>query len=70
VLYFLVDRNRGLNLPSTPEDIAAVYNDDILKQSYIVETKFGKRAFYDDFVDMSIRRNIDYDPTKVAEKNK
>ena len=57
-------------MASSPEDIAAVYNDDIGKMSYIVENKFGKGAFYEGFKDMGIRRNIDYDPTRIANKKR
>jgi hypothetical protein len=47
------------------EEIQAVYQDDIDRQCYILERKEGKRPFYDNFKGMSIRRNIDYDPSKT-----
>jgi hypothetical protein len=55
---------------STDEEIRAVYEDDIGKMSYIVEQKFGKRAFYDNFRGMKIRKNTDIDKTFVVEKKK
>ena len=50
---------------STTEEILAVYNDDIAKQSYILERKFGKKPFYDNFKGMAVRRNIDPDPCQT-----
>jgi hypothetical protein len=67
VVYFLVDEEGGI-LPSTKEDIEAVYSDDIGRMSFQVEQKFGKKAFYNGFKDMPIRRNGDYDPTWVKNK--
>jgi hypothetical protein len=53
---------------SSNEEIEAVYSDDIGKMSFMVEQKFGKKAFYDNFKDMPIRKNSDYDPTWVKNK--
>ena len=39
---------------STHEEIMAVYEDDIASQSSLVESKFGKKAFYDGFRGFSI----------------
>jgi hypothetical protein len=52
-------------LPSSHEEIMAVYQDDIDRLSYIVEHKYGKQPFYDGFAGMSVRKIHDYDPTKV-----
>lgn len=34
---------------STDEEIRAVYDEDIYRQTVIVESKFGKAPFYDNF---------------------
>lgn len=38
---------------STLEEIAAVYNEDIYQKTKLVESKFGKSPFYDNFVGFS-----------------
>ena len=53
---------------SSSEEIEAVYSDDIGKMSFMVEQKFGKKAFYNNFKDMPIRKNSDYDPTWVKNR--
>ena len=57
-------------MASTHEDIMAVLEDEIGKKSYIVETKFGKKAFYENFRDMQVRKNSDVDPTWVKRRKK
>ena len=53
---------------SSHEDIAAVYSDDIARQSYIVERKFGKKPFYDNFVDMYEFDMLDPAPSATSSK--
>jgi hypothetical protein len=43
----------------------AVYQDDVDRLSYIVESKYGKQPFYDGFRGMSVRKLHAYDPTEV-----
>jgi hypothetical protein len=50
---------------STDEEIRAVYEDDIAMMSYIVERKRGKAPFYNQFREMSVRKNADYDPVET-----
>ena len=57
-------------MASSSEEIMAVYFEDIAKMSKIVEEKFGKVPFYDNFKGMSVRNNLDYDPTRVKNKGK
>jgi hypothetical protein len=53
---------------SSDEEIQAIYQYDIDRLSYFVEIKYGKKPFYDNFKGMSVRKNIDYDPTRVKNK--
>jgi len=69
VVHLTIVRENG-SLASTHEEIMAVYEYDIGKLSYLVEMKYGKKPFYDNFDGMQVRRNIDYDPTKVVIKEK
>ena len=52
-------------MPSSHEEIMAVFQDDIDRLSYIVEHKYGKQPFYDGFKGMSVRKLHAYDPTEV-----
>jgi hypothetical protein len=47
-------------MASTHEDIMAVFNDDINEKSRLVEAKFGKAPFYDNFEGFSIKGIYDY----------
>lgn len=55
---------------SSDEEIRAVYEADIGMMSYMVETKFGKKPFYDNFSDMKIRNLSDVDRTFVVSKKR
>ena len=57
-------------MASTHEEIMAVLNDDVGKKSYIVESKFGKKPFYENFDGMQIRHDDDPDPTLVVRRKK
>lgn len=47
-------------MASTIEDIQAVYEDEINQKSRLVEFKFGKAPFYDNFDGFSIQSIYDY----------
>ena len=53
---------------SSHEDIAAVYEDSIARQAYIVERKFGKKPFYDNFNDMYEFDMLEPAPSATASK--
>lgn len=49
-------------MASTTEEIQAIYEYEIAKMNYLVESKHGKGPFYENFNGMAVRRNNDYDP--------
>ena len=53
---------------STTEQIRAIYEEDIARKSYVVERRFGKKPFYDDFVDMYEFDMLDPAPSATSSK--
>ena len=50
---------------STDEQIREIYEYDIGMMTYLVEKKFGKQPFYDNFKGMAVRKNKSYDPAQT-----
>ena len=44
-----IENEYGIDALSTHEEIMAVYEEDIYRKSKVVESKFGKAPFYDNF---------------------